>query len=229
MGIAASQVGQPARLVGANLVVQVKHDNVMRVLPRENEAVNECWISDKERFSYQALNSDERLTKPMVKQGGEWREVNWNVALDYVAHGLKDVAREHGGDSIAALASPMATLEELHLLAKVMKGLGSGNIDFRARQRDFGSDFKRAGAPWLGMKLSEIPDLDGALVIGSFLRKDHPLIAQRLRQAAKKFTKVSLLSVTAEDQLIDLYANQTVSPSGMAQALLRKSSKRPLT
>jgi NADH-quinone oxidoreductase subunit G len=209
----------PHDSVGANLVIQVKHDNVMRVLPRENEAINECWISDKERFSYQSLNSDERLTKPMVKQGGEWREVNWNVALDYVAHGLKDVAREHGGDSIAALASPMATLEELHLLAKVMKGLGSGNIDFRARQRDFGSDFKRAGAPWLGMKLSEIPDLDGVLVIGSFLRKDHPLIAQRLRQAAKKFTKVSLLSVTAEDQLIDLYANQTVSPSGMAQAL----------
>lgn len=209
----------PQDSVGANLVIQVKHDNVMRVLPRENEAVNECWISDKERFSYQSLNSDERLTKPMVKQGGEWREVNWNVALDYVAHGLKDVAREHGGDAVAALASSMATLEELHLLGKVMKGLGSGNVDFRARQRDFGSDRKRVGAPWLGMKLSEIPDLDGALVIGSFLRKDHPLIAQRLRQAAKKYTKVSLLSVTAEDQLIDLHANLTVSPTCLTQAL----------
>ncbi|MDD2885180.1 MAG: NADH-quinone oxidoreductase subunit NuoG [Dechloromonas sp.] len=209
----------PHDSVGANLVVQVKHDNVMRVLPRENEAVNECWISDKERFAYQALSSDERLTKPMVKQGGEWREVAWNVALDYVAHGLKDIAREQGGDAIAALASQQATVEELYLLGKVMKGLGSGNVDFRVRQRDFGTDFKRAGTPWLGLKLAEIQDLDGALVVGSFLRKDHPLIAQRLRQAAKKYTQVSLLSVTADDQLIKLHAQKTVKPSELVFAL----------
>jgi len=209
----------PHDSVGANLVVQVKHDSVMRVLPRENEAVNECWISDKERFSYQSLNSDQRLTKPMVKQGGEWREVDWNVALDYVAHGLKDVARNHGGDAIAALASPASTLEEMYLLGKVFKGLGSGNVDFRPRQIDFATDFKRAGTPWLGLKLAEIKDLDAALVIGSFLRKDHPLIAQRLRQAAKKFTKVSLLSVTSDDQLIQLHANLTVAPAQLAQSL----------
>jgi NADH-quinone oxidoreductase subunit G len=209
----------PHDSVGANLVVQVKHDNVMRVLPRENEEVNECWISDKERFSYQALNSDERLTRPMVKQGGEWKEVDWNVALDYVAHGLKDVSREHGGDAIAALAAQSSTVEELFLLGKVMKGLGSSNIDFRPRQIDFSSDFKRAGAPWLGMRLAEIADLDGALVVGSFLRKDHPLIAQRLRQAAKKYTKVSLLSVTGDDQLINLHARLTVAPARLASAL----------
>lgn len=209
----------PHDSVGANLVVQVKHNDVMRVLPRENEAVNECWISDKERFSYQALNSDERLTKPMVKQGGEWREVDWNVALDYVAHGLKDIAREHGGNALAALASPSSTLEELHLLAKVMKRLGSGNVDFRPRQNDFGTDFKRSGAPWLGMRLSEIKELDAALVVGSFLRKDHPLIAQRLRQAAKAYTKVSLLTVTGDDQLLNLYASQVVSPAELASAL----------
>ncbi|UCV19936.1 NADH-quinone oxidoreductase subunit NuoG [Ferribacterium limneticum] len=209
----------PHDSVGANLVVQVKHDNVMRVLPRENEEVNECWISDKERFSYQSLNSDERLTKPMVKQGGEWKEVDWNVALDYVAHGLKDVAREHGGDALAALAAQSSTVEELFLLGKVMKGLGSGNIDFRPRQCDFSADSKRAGAPWLGMRLAEIKDLDAALVIGSFLRKDHPLIAQRMRQAAKKYTKVSLLSVTGDDQLINLHARLTVAPSQLTAAL----------
>jgi NADH-quinone oxidoreductase subunit G len=209
----------PHDSVGANLVVQVKQDKVMRVLPRENDAVNECWISDKERFSYQALNSEERLTKPMVKQGGEWREVDWNVALDYVAHGLKDVAREHGGDALAALAAPNSTLEELALLSKVMQGLGSGNIDFRPRQADFSMDGKRAGTPWLGMRLSEIADLDGALVVGSFLRKDHPLIAQRLRQAAKKFTKVSMLTVGGDDPLIALHAKQVVAPSALADAL----------
>ncbi|WP_374340304.1 NADH-quinone oxidoreductase subunit NuoG [Azonexus sp.] len=209
----------PHDSVGANLVVQVKHDNVMRVLPRENESVNECWISDKERFSYQALNSDERLTKPMVKQGGEWKECDWNVALDYVAHGLKDIARDHGGDAVAALAAPNSTVEEMYLLGKVMKGLGSGNIDFRPRQSDFGSDFKRAGTPWLGLKLSEIKDLDAALVVGSFLRKDHPLIAQRLRQAAKKYTKVSLLSVTGDDSLIKLHTQRVVAPSELVFAL----------
>ncbi len=209
----------PHDSVGANLVVQVKHDSVMRVLPRENEAVNECWISDKERFSYQALNSEERLTRPMVKQGGEWREVDWNVALDYVAHGLKDIASEHGGDALAALAAQNSTLEEFHLLAKVMKGLGSGNVDFRARQSDFDSDFKRAGTPWLGLRLAEIQDLDAALVVGSFLRKDHPLIAQRLRQAAKKYTKVNLISVAADDQLIDLHTNLTVAPTDLTSVL----------
>ena len=209
----------PHDSVGANLVVQVKHETVMRVLPRENEEVNECWISDKERFSYQALNSEERLTKPMVKQGGEWKEVNWNVALDYVAHGLKDVARNHGGDAVAALAAQSSTLEELTLLGKVMKGLGSGNIDFRTRQSDFFADSKRAGTPWLGMRLAEIQNLDGALVVGSFLRKDHPLIAQRLRQAAKKYTNVSLLSVTGDDQLINLHARMTVAPGQLATGL----------
>ncbi len=209
----------PHDSVGANLVVQVKHDSVMRVLPRENEAVNECWISDKERFSYQALNSDQRLTRPMVKQGGDWVECDWNVALDYVAHGLKDIVRDHGGDAVAALATQNATVEELYLLGKLMKGLGSGNVDFRTRQSDFGSDGKRAGAPWLGLPLAEIKNLDAALVIGSFLRKDHPLIAQRLRQAAKKYTKVSLVSVTADDQLINLHGRLTVAPSQLVFAL----------
>lgn len=209
----------PHDSVGANLVVQVKHDNVMRVLPRENEAVNECWISDKERFSYQALNSEERLTKPMVKQGGEWKEVDWNVALDYVAHGLKDVSREHGGDALAALAASSSTVEEIFLLGKVLNGLGSNNVDFRPRQIDFLSDSKRLGAPWLGLRLADIKDLDSVLVVGSFLRKDHPLIAQRLRQAAKKRSKVSLLSVTSDDELINLHARLTVSPSQLAVAL----------
>ena len=209
----------PHDSVGANLVVQVKHDAVMRVLPKENEAVNECWISDKERFSYQALNSDDRLTKPMVKQGGVWQECDWNVALDYVAHGLKDVVRSHGGDALATLATPVATLEELYLLGKLTNGLGSSNVDFRSRQTDVSADSRRTGTPWLGMRLSDIKDLDAALVIGSFLRKDHPLIAQRLRQAAKKWTKVSLLSVTGDDQLIDLHQRITVAPSELLVTL----------
>jgi NADH-quinone oxidoreductase subunit G len=209
----------PHDSLGANLTVQIKNNVVMRVLPRENEDVNECWISDKERFSYEALNSSERLTKPMIRVDGALREVEWPVALDYVAHALKDVAKTHGGESIASLASPHSTLEELHLLQKVTRGLGSGSVDFRPRRRDFSADGKRAGTPWLGLKLSEIKNLDAALVVGSFLRKDHPLFAQRLRQLAKKWNKVSLLSVGGDDPLIKLHAQITVAPDYQVQAL----------
>ncbi len=209
----------PHDSLGANLVVQVKHDTVMRVLPHENEDINECWLSDKDRFSYQALNSDERLTKPMVKQGGEWREVEWNVALDYVAHGLKDIARDHGGETIAALASPHSTLEELALLKKVVQGLGSGNIDSRPRQSDFSADGKRAGTPWLGMRIAELAQQDAVLVVGAFLRKDQPLLAQRLRLAASKRSKVSLLTLGGDDELIKLHARRTVAPSQLVNGL----------
>jgi NADH-quinone oxidoreductase subunit G len=209
----------PHDSLGANLTVQIKNNVVMRVLPRENEDINECWISDKERFSYEALNSSERLSKPMIRVDGALREVEWQVALDYVAHALKDVAKTHGGEAIASLAAPSSTLEELHLLQKVTRGLGSGSIDFRPRHRDFSADGKRAGTPWLGLKLSEIKNLDAALVVGSFLRKDHPLFAQRLRQLAKKWNKVSVLSVGGDDPLIKLHAKISVAPDYLVQAL----------
>jgi NADH-quinone oxidoreductase subunit G len=209
----------PHDSIGSNLTVQVKNNRVMRVLPRDNEEINECWISDKDRFSYEALNSAERLQKPMIRVDGTLREVEWNIALDYVAHALTDIARTHGGEAVAALAAPNATLEELYLLQKLTRGLGSGSIDFRPRRRDFSSDGKLAGIPWLGLKLSEIKDLDAALVIGSFLRKDHPLFAQRLRQLAKKSGQVSLISVTGDDPLIKLHARMTVSPADLTTAL----------
>ena len=209
----------PHDSIGSNLTVQVKNNRVLRVLPRENEDVNECWISDKDRFSYEGLNASDRLQKPMIRVDGALREVEWNVALDYVSHALKDVAKSHGGEAIASLASPHSTLEELHLLQKLTRGLGSGSIDFRPRRRDFSADGKLAGTPWLGLQLAEIKNLDAALVVGSFLRKDHPLFAQRLRQLAKKSGKVSLLSVTGDDPLINLHSQLTVSPDELLRSL----------
>ena len=209
----------PHDSLGTNLSVQVKGGRVLRVLPRENEEINECWISDKDRFSYEALNSSHRLLKPMVRVDGALREVEWNVALDYVSHALKDIVQSHGAESIAALASPHSTAEELYLLQKITHGLGSGNVDFRPRRSDFSTDGKRAGIPWLGMRIVEIQDLDAALVVGSFLRKDHPLLAQRLRQLARKGKKVSLLSVTGDNSLIDLHAQIYTAPSSLTHAL----------
>ncbi|MDP1957512.1 MAG: NADH-quinone oxidoreductase subunit NuoG, partial [Rhodocyclaceae bacterium] len=205
--------------LGSNLIVQIQHNRVMRVLPLENEQINECWLSDKDRFSYQGLNSAERLTKPMVKQGGQWQEVDWNVALDYATHALRDVAKNHGAAHIGALLSPHATLEEMALAAQLMRGIGSDNIDFRLRQSDFSADGKRQGTPWLGMKVAEVSALDRVLVVGSFLRKDHPLIAQRLRQAAKKGTQVSVIHSADDDQLIKLFAKAIAAPSQLPALL----------
>jgi NADH-quinone oxidoreductase subunit G len=209
----------PHDSLGSNLVVQVKGNRVMRVLPLENEAVNECWISDKDRFSYEGLNSSERLTEPMVKQRGEWKTVDWQTALEFVANGLKDVVGKHGPQSLGALVSPHATLEELTLAARLVRGLGSDNIDFRLRQSDFRGEAAPGIAPWLGLPVAELNALDRALVVGSFLRKDHPLVAQRLRQAAKKGTQVSMLHSVDDDWLLRVEHKAIVAPSQLPAEL----------
>lgn len=201
----------PHDSLGANLVVQVKQDRVMRVVPLENEDVNECWISDRDRFSYDGLNSEHRLTKPMVKDSGAWKEVDWQVALEQVAKRLGEVKSSHGADSIGALISPLATLEELFLAQKLMRGLGSDNVDFRLRQSDFSADGKRKGIPWLGMKVGDIGGLDRVLIVGSFLRKDHPLLAARFRVAAKRMQDVNIIHAADDDLLMNV-ANKAIVP-----------------
>ncbi|MBS1169570.1 MAG: dehydrogenase [Burkholderiaceae bacterium] len=203
--------------LGANLIVQAKNDRVLRVLPLENDAVNECWLSDKDRFSYDALNSAERLTKPMIKQDNQWHETDWATALEYVAHALDDIRSEHGGDAIAALASPHSTLEELALLKKVLRGLGSDHVDCRLRQSDFALDGKIA--PWLGMPIAEFGQLQDVFIIGSFLRKDHPLLATRLRQAVKHGATVSMLHAADDDWLMPVANKLIAPPSGWCAAL----------
>ena len=181
----------PHDSTGANLVVQVKNHRVMRVLPYENEAVNECWIADRDRFSYEALNSTERLTQPMLKQGGEWKSVDWQTALEYVANGITDIKTEHGANAIGLLASPHSTVEELYLAGALMRGIGSGSVDYRLRHAEHVSV---KGARWLGRSIASLSTVDRVWVVGSNLRKDHPLFAQRIRQAAKRGAKVHALT-----------------------------------
>jgi NADH-quinone oxidoreductase subunit G len=207
----------PHDSVGANLVVQVKDNRVMRVLPLDNEAINECWISDKDRFSYEGLHSEERLTQPMIKQGGQWIETDWQTALDYAAKAIKGVAAEHGAQALAMLGSPHSTVEELFLLKQLAKSLGTPNIDFRLRQSD--SSMAPAGVPWLGMPLAELSTLDAALIVGSFLRRDHPLMAARLRQAAKDGAKLHLLHATKDNSLIPTAKTIVAAPSDWLGAL----------
>ncbi len=200
----------PHDSLGSNLIVQVKGNQVMRVLPLENEAINECWLSDRDRFAYEGLNSAERLTTPMIKQGGTWKEIDWQTALEYVAHGLRNIRHEHGAKAIASVAAPYATLEELTLLAKITRGLGSEHIDFRLRQTDAVKDAKFL--PWLGMSIAEFAKLKRVFVIGSHLRKDHPLLTAKLRAAVQRGgAKLSLLNANEGKPLMAV-ANQLVAP-----------------
>ncbi|MEX8494796.1 NADH-quinone oxidoreductase subunit NuoG [Sphaerotilus sp.] len=208
----------PHDSTGANLIVQVKNHKVLRAVPLENDAVNECWIADRDRFSYEALNSDARLTQPMLKQGGQWKPVDWTVALEYVANGLKQIKTQHGAASIGALASATSTSEELFLLGEFMRGLGSQNIDHRLRHADFRTE---AGAVrWLGLPIAELSTLDRALVIGSFLRKDHPLFAQRLRQAARRGAKVMRIGAQSDDWAMTVAGEIVAAPSDWLSVLI---------
>jgi NADH-quinone oxidoreductase subunit G len=213
----------PHDSTGANLVVQVKANKVMRVLPLENEDVNECWIADRDRFSYEALNSERRLTQPMLKQGGPngpvWQAVDWQTALGYVADGLKRVKAEFGVGGIGAIGSAHATVEELHLLARLVRGLGSENIDVRTRHADAGNLAAPGKARWLGTSIASLSNLDRAFVIGSFLRKDHPLFAQRIRQAARRGAQVHSLHAVHDDWLLPVATQLTAAPSAWGQAL----------
>ncbi|MGB8857267.1 MAG: NADH-quinone oxidoreductase subunit NuoG [Burkholderiales bacterium] len=205
--------------LGSNLAVQVKQDRVMRVLPLENDAINECWLSDKDRFAYEGLNSDERLQKPMLKQDGKWIEVDWQQALEYVANGLTQIVAEHGAGQIGALTTPHQTLEEMYLLQKILRGLGSDNVDHRLRQSDFALDSGREGAPWLGMAIADLSVLDSVVIIGSTLRKDHPLIANRLRQAVKRGLAVNIVNPVDDDWLMRVSGKAIVAPKQMGDML----------
>jgi NADH-quinone oxidoreductase subunit G len=209
----------PHDSTGANLVVQVKGKQVLRVVPLENDDVNECWIADRDRFSYEALNSDQRLKTPMVKQGGQWVAVDWNTALGYVADGLKRIKAEHGVVGIGAVGSAHRTVEELHLLAKLVRGLGSESIDTRTRHADFGNTAAAGKARWLGTSIASLSGLERAFVIGSFLRKDHPLFSLRIRQAVRKGGALLSLNAVQDDWAMPVAASITAAPAAWAQSL----------
>ena len=209
----------PHDSLGSNLAIQVKDQRVMRVLPLDNEDINECWLSDRDRFSYEGLNAPERLTTPMIKQGGQWLEVGWQAALEYVANGLKDIVSSQGGDALAALASPQQTVEEMYLLQKLVRGLGSENIDARPRQADFRLDTCQQGATWMGLPVARLNTLDRIMLVGTRLRQDHPLIAHRLRLAVRHGADCSLINPCDDDLLMPVANKLVVPPQAMVRSL----------
>ena len=209
----------PHDSIGANIVVQSKGQEVKRVVPLENEAVNECWISDRDRFAYEGLNSTQRLTAPMIRLAdGQWREASWDEALAKASTALKE-AGAHGPNQVRTLASPNSTLEELHLAAKLTRALASDSVDFRPRLGESGFDRHFRGVPTLGMPIADVNQLDRVLIVGSFLRQDHPLLAQRLRQAVRHGAKVAVLHATAESLLMPLAHQMIASPARWSEMI----------
>ncbi|MHB8454227.1 MAG: NADH-quinone oxidoreductase subunit NuoG [Acidiferrobacterales bacterium] len=211
----------PHDCVGSNLTVEVRRNTVMRVLPRENEEINEIWLSDRDRFSYSALNVEDRLLAPMIREKDRWIETDWPTALEFSANAIRKLVSAHGADSLGALASPISTLEEFYLLQKLMRALGCGNVDHRLRARDFSDDARETPFPWLGQSIRELESLDAALIIGSNIRKEQPLIAHRLRKAFLAGAKFAAVNPVDHELTFDLAARIIVPPTGMLRALAR--------
>ncbi|HHS83981.1 MAG TPA: NADH-quinone oxidoreductase subunit G [Gammaproteobacteria bacterium] len=217
----------PHDCVGSNLTLQTRRNRVMRAVPRTNEAINETWISDRDRFSYIGLNSEERLKTPMIKVDGEWRDIDWNTALEQVVKGVRRLIDAHGADQIGALVSPSATLEEMYLLQKLVRALGCANIDHRLRQSDFSDQDLLPPFPWLGQNIEQLEKIDAALLIGSNVRKEQPIIGHRLRKAAVAGANVMTVNPVdypfnfpVAEKLIGGSVHMVRMLSGVAKALL---------
>jgi NADH-quinone oxidoreductase subunit G len=194
---------------GTNLFGHVLRGRLMRVVPRPNDAINETWIADRDRYSYEGIYAADRLESPMVRDGGEWKKVTWEVALETAAKGLKAA-----GADLATLASASSTAEELYLLGKITRAMGSANIDHRLRQADFRDQASDPAAPGLGgLPIAAIDQLDALLVVGSNLRREVPLLAHRVRKAARRGAKIAFLNPARYDYLFPVAAYLESVPS----------------
>ena len=209
--LARRKTVSPHDALGSNLTAQIKGDTVIRVVPYENTEINECWISDRDRFSYEGLNASDRLLLPMIKTDGRWEEVDWAVALDHIKEKLASANIKP--ERIGAFAVPQATTEELYLFQKFIRAIGSENIDYRLRQTDYEAS-SNGLMPWLGMSVTDVENLDRILVIGSNIRKEQPLLAHRIRQAVKKNgTSLAFVNSMNSDSLASAAKDYLVPPS----------------
>lgn len=205
--------------LGSNLIVQTKDHTVRRVLPLENEAVNECWISDRDRFSYEGLYHESRLKNPKIKQGGEWMDVDWQTALEYVANGIECIAKDGNEGQIGIWANPMNTVEELYLTKRLAEGLDIQNVDTRLQQLDYRLSDGLQGAQWLGQSIEDLARNEAVLVVGSNLRKEQPLLTARLRRAAKGGMALNIISSHKEQLFMPLASQLQIHPNGWADFL----------
>lgn len=211
----------PHDCLGSNLQIQTSRGRVMRVLPHENEAVNECWLSDRDRFSYEGVNSRDRLENPMIKTAGRWQEVDWSTALNAVSDRLGAVLTEHGPDQLGGLIAPGASLEEFYLMQKLLRSLGSGNVDHRLRETDFSGDGDSRLYPGGRLSPADFENLKTVLLVGSNIRKEQPLLAVRLRKAVNNGAKIVALNTLDYGMAFKMRSSITAAPDHMAGMLAR--------
>jgi NADH-quinone oxidoreductase subunit G len=209
----------PHDCVGANLTVETRAGQVMRVRPRDNEAVNEIWLADRDRFSYTGLRHADRLLAPRIKRDGRWEETDWDTALTFAAEGLQRVVDQHGADAVGGLGAYGATTEELYLLQRLLRGLGSGNVDYRLHQQDFRDQDLLPAAPGLGMSIEDLEGVDALLLVGSNIRKEQPLLGHRVRKAALAGARVMCLNPVDYEFFFPVAEKIVVAPSAMASEL----------
>lgn len=203
----------PHDCVGSNLEIHTKGNIIKRVVPAENALINEVWISDRDRYSYEALYAEDRLQQPQIKRDGQWQRVSWQETLEFVAKRLTKIKQTHGAESIGALTSPSATLEELHLMQSLMRAIGSNNIDHRLQQVDFSSEGEMPAFPSLGCSIADLEDMDTVLLVNSYPRVEQPMINHRLRKAALKGAKIMTLDSEQRDY------NYTLSQSLICKSM----------
>ncbi len=190
----------PHDCVGSNMYAHVLRGTVKRIVPRENESINETWLADRDRFSYEAIYSDDRLTTPRIKSAGEWRDIDWDEALTSVAEAIRKAA----SDKVGILASPGITAEEAHLLSGIAAYVGTSNIDHRIRRRDFTDQDNDPLYPWLGCEIADIERQNAILVVGSNIRHEAPILAHRVRKAALAGAEVSVISSREHEYFFDV-------------------------
>lgn len=197
----------PHDCLGSNIAIHSRRGKALRVVPRQNEEINEVWISDRDRWSLEAVNSEERLTSPLIKQKGKWIEVEWEVAFGAIDKKLKQIIENHGANSIAGLVSPNCTVEEMYLAQKFVRGLGSNNIDHRLRQTDFRHQDKFPKYPNLEISISDIENQNSILLVGSNIRKEQPIASLKIRKAASNGADVFVVNPANFDYNFDVTNN----------------------
>lgn len=209
----------PHDAVGSNIFIHSMRDKLVRVVPRDNESINEVWISDRDRFSYQGAMHEDRIAAPMIKKDGDWIVTDWQTALDKALSGLRSVVDGQGPDALGAWVSPQATLEEMYLLQGIVRHLGSNNIDHRTFQVDFRGQGHEASKPLLGTGIADIELQNSILVIGSNIRKEQPIIAHRIRKASLAGATVNALNPRDFDLRLEMNQNILANPSAIVSEL----------
>ena len=209
----------PHDCVGSNMYAHVLRGTVKRIVPRQNEAINETWLSDRDRYSYEAIYSSDRLLTPRIKESGTWRELDWEAALALAAERLGEAA----GDKVGILASPSSTLEEAHLMARLAAHIGTANVDHRIQRRDFSDQDNDPLYPWLGCDIADIEKQDAIFVIGSNLRSEAPILAHRVRKAALAGASVSFANSKRYEFFFDI--DHHLTGAGLIELLSGKDVK----